>query len=173
MQVTTAELSKITKLSPTTLRERVRKYAMPGADTHRQGYKMLWDLAVVVPWLLNFYKTQNSPAIGSKSLAAERLRLLSEQADREALDNARRRGEVIKYEDAEGCFMAVATLLAGRLDGVAGRLANELVNEPNAAVIRDRIFTEHRAIRESLAVGIQDFVDKYRQEAEQDYPTAS
>src|SRR5215212_8699294 len=142
MQVTTAELSKITKLSPTALREHVRKYAMPGADTHRQGRKRLWDLTVTIPWLLDFYKTQNTPEAGSKSLAAERLRLLSEQADREALDNAKRRGEVIEYEDAEGCMMTVASLLASQLDGMAGRLANELVNESNAAVIRDKIFIE-------------------------------
>jgi hypothetical protein len=112
----------------------------------------------------------------SKSLAAERLRLLNEQADREALDNACRRSEVIAYEDAEGCFLAVATLLAGRLDGVAGRLANELVNEPNAAVIRDRLFTEHRAIRELVATGLQAFIDKYQQKVsqyQQDNPAAS
>jgi phage terminase Nu1 subunit (DNA packaging protein) len=115
-------------------------------------------------WLAFKDISRKMPEVGSNSIAAARLRLLNEQADREALDNARRRGEVILYTDAEGCFLSVATILAGRLDGVAGRLANELVNEPNAAVIRDSLLTEHRAIRASVAAGLQAFVDKCRQE---------
>jgi hypothetical protein len=102
---------------------------------------------------------------GPKTLTSERLRLLSEQADREALDNARRRGEVIEYRDAEDCMLALVGVLNSRLDGVAGRLANELVNEPNAAIIRDKLLTEHRAIRESLADGLQAFKDKCERKA--------
>jgi hypothetical protein len=45
----------------------------------------------------------------------------------------------------------MASLVASRLEGVAGRLANELVNESNPAVIRDKLLQEHRAIRQSLA----------------------
>jgi len=148
---------------------------MPAVDAGVQGMRASINTPAAIEWLLARERNKYNPELGSKNLAAERLRLLSEQADREALDNARRRGELIEYEDTEGCFLTVATILAGQLDGVAGRLTNELVNEPNSAVIRDRIFTEHRAIRASLAAGIQDFVDKCRQEVEQyqqDNPTA-
>jgi phage terminase Nu1 subunit (DNA packaging protein) len=93
-------------------------------------------LTEVIPWLLDYYKRTYNPEVGHKSLDAERLRLLSAQADREALDNARRRVEVIEYDEAEGCITALAALVANRLEGVAGRLANELVNASNPAIIR-------------------------------------
>src|SRR5215212_6677719 len=133
---------------------------MPAVDAGVQGMRASINTPAAIEWLLMRERHKYNPELGSKNLATERLRLLSEQADREALDNARRRGEVIEYDECEGCFLALANLLASRLDGVAGRLANELVNEPNAAVIRDRIFTEHRAIRASVAAGLQEFVDK-------------
>jgi hypothetical protein len=102
---------------------------------------------------------------GPQTLTSERLRLLSELADREALDNARRRGEVIEYRDAEDCMLALVTILTSRLDGVAGRLANELVNEPNAAIIRDKLLTEHRRIRTAVSAGLIAFKDECAREA--------
>jgi hypothetical protein len=140
---------------------------MPAIGAGVQGMRASINAPAAIEWLLARERNKFNPELSGKNLATERLRLLSEQADREALDNARRRGEVIEYEDAEGCFMAVATILNSRLDGVAGRLANELVNEPNAAVIRDRLLIEHRAIRASVATGLQAFVDKCRREVEQ------
>jgi len=116
-----------------------------------QGSKIRWNPSVVVPWLIEFYTAKYNPEVGSKSLAAERLRLISEQADREASDNARKRAEVIDYEVAEGVITRLASLTVSRLDGLGGRLANELVNEPNPAVIKDKILSECRAIREALA----------------------
>jgi hypothetical protein len=107
---------------------------MPAIGAGVQGMRASINAPATIEWLLARERNKFNPELSGKNLATERLRLLSEQADREALDNARRRGEVIEYEDAEGCFMAVATILNSRLDGVAGRLANELVNEPNAAV---------------------------------------
>jgi hypothetical protein len=84
------------------------------------------------------------------TLTSERLRLLSEQADREALENAVRRGEVIDFEDALEVVASIALLVASRLDGVGGGLANELINEPNPAKIRKKLLSEHRAICEAL-----------------------
>ena len=43
---------------------------------------------------------------------------------------------------------------------MAGRLAHELVNESNPAVIRDKLLQEHRAIRRSLADAAQDFAER-------------
>ena len=146
----TREIVQITKRSASTLRELVRQHNMPCKSTG-QGSKIRWNPSVVVPWLIEFYTAKYNPEVGSKSLAAERLRLISEQADREASDNARKRAEVIDYEVAEGVITRLASLTVSRLDGLGGRLANELVNEPNPAVIKDKILSECRAIREALA----------------------
>lgn len=93
---------------------------------------------------------------GERSLEAERKRLIREQADREALENARTRGEVIPVEQVEQIFTATIALVVNRLEGVASRLANELVNIDNPAVIREKLLIEHRAIRKAIADGLGD-----------------
>jgi hypothetical protein len=67
------------------------------------------------------------------------------------LENEKRRGEVIYFETALDVITSVVSLVTSRLEGVAGRLAADLVNESNPAVIREKLLAEHRAIRQSLS----------------------
>jgi phage terminase Nu1 subunit (DNA packaging protein) len=124
---------------------------MPVVKAGGNGLRTSINPAEANPWLLKREKRKQYPASAGLSLEAERKRLIREQADREALDNARKRGEVIAYAVAEEVVAGLASLIVSRLDGLGGRLANELVNEPNPAVIKDKILTECRAIREALA----------------------
>jgi hypothetical protein len=85
------------------------------------------------------------------SLSEERKRFVKAQADKEELENEKRRGEVIYFETALDVITSVVSLVTSRLEGVAGRLAADLVNESNPAVIREKLLAEHRAIRQSLS----------------------
>jgi phage terminase Nu1 subunit (DNA packaging protein) len=124
---------------------------MPVVKAGGNGLRTSINPAEANPWLLKREKRKQYPASAGLSLEAERKRLIHEQADREALENACRRAEVIDYEVAEGVITRLASLTVSRLDGLGVRLANELVNEPHPAVIKDKILSECRAIREALA----------------------
>jgi phage terminase Nu1 subunit (DNA packaging protein) len=137
-------------VSRPTIAKRIAE-GMPVIKADSNNLRVRINPADANQWLLQRERERYNPEDGSKSLAAERLRLISEQADREALENACRRGEVIVYAVAEEVVAGLASLIVSRLDGLGGRLANELVNEPNPAVIRDKILAECRAIRQELA----------------------
>jgi len=70
-------------------------------------------------------------------LEADRLRLIAKQADREAVDTARKRAEVIDFEDAKDVCASMASLVSRWLGGVAGRLGSEQINEPTPAIVRE------------------------------------
>ena len=82
---------------------------------------------------------------------SQRERLAREQADRVALENAARRGELMPLADAIAAATEFATDIAARLDAVAGRLANEIPGITDAATARARLLEEHRAIRAASA----------------------
>jgi phage terminase Nu1 subunit (DNA packaging protein) len=148
---TTAELVQLTGYNRRTIQRMVHEEAMPCQRTGKQGSPATFNPSDVVLWLIEREKRRQHPKTGALSLEAERIRLIRAQADREELENEKRRGEVIYFSTALDVITSVASLVANRLEGVAGRLANELVNESNPAVIRHKLLAEHRAIRQSLA----------------------
>lgn len=136
---------------------------MPAERSGKQGSKVTINPPEAIQWLLERERMRQRPQAGS--LQAERLRLVSEQADSAALDNAKRRGELIDYDVAEHLITWLAALVVSRLEGVAGRLANDLVNEPNPAVIRVKLLSEHRAIRAAIANGCGELAAQCEQAA--------
>jgi phage terminase Nu1 subunit (DNA packaging protein) len=162
---TQPELQAVTGYSRRTIYSLVKDEGMPCERTGRQGSKLFFNPSEAIPWLIERERRRKHPKTGALSLEAERIRLIRAQADREELENEKRRGEVIYFSTALDIITSVASLVANRLEGVAGRLANELVNEPNPAVIRDKLLQEHRAIRESLADPAQDFAERSSREA--------
>jgi phage terminase Nu1 subunit (DNA packaging protein) len=150
MQVTTAQLSSITGLSPTALRVRAKKYAMPGASTSQQGRKVTWDLTVTIPWLLNFNKTQYGSDADSKNLAYERQRLLKAQADHEELDYAVKCKQYMRTDIVIDILAGLMAIIISAIRNLGGRLANELVGEYNPAVIKERIDNEVGAARTAM-----------------------
>lgn len=155
------EFAKLTGYDPKWI-DRLIKDGMPAERPGRPRTPIKIVPADAIRWMLGREKNKRSPETGRKSLEAERLRLVAEQADREALDNARKRAEVIDYEVAEELVTSMASLLSSRLDGIGGRLANDLVNEPNPAVIRDKILSECRAIREAIAETAGELGQRYQ-----------
>jgi len=96
--------------------------------------------------LLTFLAHRQGYAPGS-----ERERLARAQAEKFELENARRRGELTLVSYIAELLNGMAADISSRLDGLAGRLANELAGISDAAVIRERILGECRAIRTGVA----------------------
>ena len=120
MQVTTAQLSTITELSPTALRVRAKKYTMPGATQTQQGRKVTWDLTVTILWLLNFNKTQYGSDPDSKNLAYERQRLLKAQADHEELDYSVKCKQFIRVDMVADILASLLTLMLSGIRNLGG-----------------------------------------------------
>lgn len=104
--------------------------------------------------LLQFLAHRQGYAPGS-----ERERLARAQAEKFELENARRRGELTLVALISELLKSMAADIAGRLDGLAGRLANELAGISDAAVIRERLLTECRAIRSGFADHIRSITE--------------
>lgn len=94
--------------------------------------------------LIRFLAARDEPG-------SQRERLAKEQADKIALENARRRGELILVEHVEELFTTLAAELAARHDAVPGRVANEFAGISDAAVIRQRLLDEMREVRSAVA----------------------
>jgi phage terminase Nu1 subunit (DNA packaging protein) len=111
---------------------------------HGRGDKHRLNLEKCIKWYFenNFERLE---------LDRSRTRLANEQAERAAIDNARRRGELMPVADAVAIGTEYATDISARLDAVAGRLANEIPSITDAATARTRVLEEHRAIRAGCA----------------------
>jgi hypothetical protein len=94
-------------------------------------------------------KRPQTQSTGSKKQA-----LAAAQAEKFQLENARRRGELVLLEDVISMLSTMAADLVGLLEGLPGRLANELAGITDAGVIRERLLQECRAIRLAIAESI-------------------
>lgn len=123
------------------------KDGMP-AEAGRRGKECRIDTAAAIRWLIERGSQKRS---GDSGETAEGERLKREQADKIALQNAATRGETVLRVHLRLVLLESNALLAGQLDGVAGRMANELaaINEP--AKIRQKLLDEHRRIRAAYA----------------------
>jgi phage terminase Nu1 subunit (DNA packaging protein) len=65
------------------------KEGMPAEGAGVQGSRASINTPAAIAWLLARERNKFNPELSGKNLATERLRLLSEQADREALDVGR------------------------------------------------------------------------------------
>jgi terminase small subunit / prophage DNA-packing protein len=94
-----------------------------------------------LPWAIS----RRAPA------GSERERLASEQADKVALENAVKRGELIHVGQVADVLSEMAASLAGQLDALPGRVASELAGLNDPGVIRARLLDETRGIRAAVA----------------------
>jgi transcriptional regulator with XRE-family HTH domain len=86
-----------------------------------------------------------------RSTGSKRQQLAAAQAEKFELENARRRGELVLAADADARLAQIGADLIGQLEGLPGRLANELAGITDAGIIRERLLAECRAIRVVLA----------------------
>jgi phage terminase Nu1 subunit (DNA packaging protein) len=146
MIVNRAEFAEIVGFSAQQVQEWM-KAGMPG-DAGRRGKECRIDTAAAIRWLVDRGSTKRSASSGDDS---ERERLNREQADKVALQNAQTRKQLVRREHVQLVLLESNALLAGQLDGVAGRLANEIAGTTEPAKIRQLLLDEHRRIRSAYA----------------------
>lgn len=110
-------------------------------ETAGRGRRATVELAKALPWVVKRNVSGNS----------QRERLAAEQADRVALKNAQVRGELILRGHVQHVVLEANAMLAGQLEGVAGRFANELASISDPAKVRGILLDEHRRIRRAYA----------------------
>jgi hypothetical protein len=89
----------------------------------------------------------------SKNLAYERQRLIKAQADHEELDYLIKCGKLIDVDMVMDILSNLVALLKSGVQNLGGRLANELLNEHNPAVVKARVDSETNAVLIALAHG--------------------
>jgi phage terminase Nu1 subunit (DNA packaging protein) len=122
---------------------------MPCERGRGKGHAVTVTLAKALPWVL----ARREPA------GSQRERLAKEQADKIALENTTKRGELIYAGHVAEVLSAMSADLAARHDAVPGRTASEFagINEP--AVIRARLLDELRGVRGAFADAITKLAD--------------
>jgi hypothetical protein len=73
------------------------------------------------------------------------------RADKLELANSRTRSQLVPLVDIKVIAAEVGAIFAGRLEGLAGRLANELAGITEPGLIRERIRFETTRIRKAVA----------------------
>lgn len=153
MKVNFSEFKRFTGLSIRSIKEYIEAGMPVESRTGQQGKSIEIDSGEAFRWLINHYTDRK------KKKLTERERLAMNQADKVALENAQKRGELIPVEVLQEILGAAFAEHGAQLDGLAGRLANELagINEP--ARIRARLLDECRRIRSSFAGALSGVVE--------------
>ena len=110
------------------------------------------DTAAAIQWEIARIREGAKPG-------SQRERLAMEQADKFALENARRRGELILASQVADVLSTLGADLAQRHDGLPGRLANELAGISDPAQIRERLLDELRSIRGAFSDAVDKLAD--------------
>ena len=99
-----------------------------------------YDLPACIRWRAN---------AGSLDLNAERARLACEQANRTALDNAVKRGELLSVDSVSAAWAMLMSVLRANLLGLPSKAAPRLATLKDAITIREYLTTEiHRLMEE-------------------------
>lgn len=151
MEVNRKQFSEITGYSERQISTFMDE-GMPAERPKKKGAAVRIRTAPAIKWLLERAGEQTK-----KEGESQRERLYREQADEKALANARERGQLIYRAHVRDALLEIAHALAGALDGLAGRLANELAHS-DARTIRERLLFEHRRVRTDLARAISEYV---------------
>jgi phage terminase Nu1 subunit (DNA packaging protein) len=80
-----------------------------------------------------------------------RERLANEQADKVALENAERRGQLVRSDQVAEVLSWLAAEMTARIEAVPGRVAGEFAGITDASVIRGRLLDELRGVRAAYA----------------------
>lgn len=144
------QFAELLKVSPGTITNWMDG-GMPAQRTGRQRQVVRIHLAKALPWVVAHRETKGG----------ERERLAKEQADKFAIENARKRGEIIYADQVAETLAKLGAELAARHDAVPGRVAGELAGLTDPATIRQRLLDELRAVRGAFADAIAELADAF------------
>jgi phage terminase Nu1 subunit (DNA packaging protein) len=142
---------------------RVQQLVKEGMPQAARGQ---YDLGVCMHWFIRFLqqavqRRSTSDGESMHSLTSERIRQAGQSADKQALENAVRRGELVSAPYVVEVMRGMAADISGRLDGIPGRLATELVGF-NAEQIKIRLLAEVRGIRSGVAEYVRRLAEPAR-----------
>lgn len=123
------------------------KKGMPVLAAGRPGRECQIEPGHAIDWEI----AQARAGRKQEKTETQRDRLAKEQADKVAIENAVRRGELAKVAHFRAVATAAVSYLSSELDGIAGRLANELAGISDPAEIRQRLLAQHRDARATFA----------------------
>lgn len=116
------------------------------------GRHVGFDPFVVVPLYVAYVRQGAEKTVG---IAQSRQALVDVQRRALELKTRKAERELVPAEEIAQGFEAVMVALGAALDGLAGRLAGELVGMTDVAGIRKRIFDETRRLRNTAADSLE------------------
>lgn len=111
---------------------------------------------VAIPALVAYYR---QGAQGSSDLAAEKLKHTVAQRREIEQRTAKRARDLIAVSEVRTAFDTAMTLIGAQLDGLSGRLANDVAAQSDPAICKQVIFNETRRIRAAAAAELKAFAD--------------
>lgn len=119
---------------------------MPAVGSGRSGSPYKIDTEVAMDWEVTQAKHSADTENGS-----DNQRFLKERADKLALENAERRGLLVRSATVLQVMTGLAADISGRLEALPGRVASEFAGITDAGTIRSRLLDECRGIRRGAA----------------------
>jgi phage terminase Nu1 subunit (DNA packaging protein) len=112
----------------------------------------LYDTEAALAAIVTYYRQGKE---GSSHIAAEKLRLtISQRLEIEQRTQTRAR-ELIPVTQVRAAFDTAMTLIGSQLDGLAGRIANDVAATSDPAICKKVIFDETRRIRTAAAAELE------------------
>ena len=148
--VNSNDLAIILRLSP----RRISQLPKEGMPKHGRAK---FNLPDVIEWFLEKRSAGSGPV--TESMNSQRQLLYKAQTEREELNNSVRRRELVEYDQVQHTLNALSVMFARQIDAIGARLANELVGQTEAAIIKERIDDETRQVRESVASVVKAWAD--------------
>jgi len=131
--------------------DRLIDQGMPVSQKGKKGKELRIDTSTAVTWYvehkahsLGFIRPDGGEDMEFDNNSARNL-VYVEQHRKLKLENDKTEGELIPCEEVDMLFNNAITMLAGQLDGVAGRASS------GDAVLRQKLLDEHRRIRGAYA----------------------
>ncbi len=148
--VTTAVLAELSGLTPRQIQRLARGRTI--AKAGRNAY----DLRNVVHALIRYYR-QDAETDGDQ--AAENLRRTIAQRREIEQRVSHKARDLIPAAEVRAAFDTAMTLVGSQLDGLAGRIANQVAAESDPAICKKVVFDETRRIRAAAAAELEAFAD--------------
>lgn len=133
---------------------RIQQLAKEGMPRDSRGqYELGACMAWYIRYLQHAVEQRHDPNTRDESLVLtrERSRLAREQADRQELDNAERRGELVELAAVTDAWANRLVSLRARLRAIPTKLGPQLTNITDAAVISAQIRADIDGALEELA----------------------
>jgi hypothetical protein len=144
-----AELGRMVGLTDWQIRRLNLDGVFPRIATGRHAG---FDPYVCVPLFVEYVRRGAEKTVG---LAQSRQSLVDAQRHALELKTRHSERELIPADEVSQSIEAIMTAVGASLDGLGGRVCNELATITDAAVIRQRIFDECRRIRNTAAAALE------------------